>query len=348
MVLLAACSPGLDGPASQQRDDTGGCHACGCPGSPIIIDTAGDGIHLTGWEDGVVFPLAGPGQIWQWAWTLTGTDDGFLARDANLDGELDGSELFGDASPQDDDGNPPNGFAALKRLDDNSDLVIDATDSAWVDLFLWVDVNHDAKLQAWERRSLDDVRISAISLSYGPVSILDKHGNELRWASQLTATGAVGRTAYDAWLVARPADASQGRASIQSVSWTCDAWSYAVRNIDSDDDGDEDDWIACDSRSAPGYPLNDIFGYRLVSAAAISDSYETAKQLAINDVNRVMNDFSDFPERKCSGMFNFTAGPAGDRYASPPYDEPGDENNPRVKCVSRTLGGGGTGGPVCD
>lgn len=71
-----------------------------CTGSPLVVDLAGDGVHLTGPDDGVPFALhAGiPGM---WAWTARGSDDAFLALDRNDDGLIgDGTELFGDGSIQ--------------------------------------------------------------------------------------------------------------------------------------------------------------------------------------------------------------------------------------------------------
>src|SRR5688572_21231410 len=66
-----------------------------CP-SPIIIDVAGDGVHLTPWQEGVTFELI-PGTTDSiLSWTERGSDDAWLAMDRNQDGIInDGTELFG-------------------------------------------------------------------------------------------------------------------------------------------------------------------------------------------------------------------------------------------------------------
>src|ERR1700724_4760001 len=79
--------------------------------SPIIIDTQGEGFHLTSAAAGVMFDIAGNGHTVQIAWTATGFGNAFLALPAQ-DGLIhNGKELFGNFTPQPASKNP-NGFLA--------------------------------------------------------------------------------------------------------------------------------------------------------------------------------------------------------------------------------------------
>jgi hypothetical protein len=65
--------------------------------SPIIIDTDGNGFHLTSAENGVRFDIMG--QPIQVAWTAPGSTSAFLA--LPHDGVIDsGKDLFGNFTPQ--------------------------------------------------------------------------------------------------------------------------------------------------------------------------------------------------------------------------------------------------------
>jgi len=65
-----------------------------CVGSPIIIDTDGNGFHLTSAENGVRFDINGTGQPIQMAWTAPGSTNAFLA--LPHEGVINsGKDLFG-------------------------------------------------------------------------------------------------------------------------------------------------------------------------------------------------------------------------------------------------------------
>src|SRR5579864_6636690 len=75
---------------------------CGCESpSPIIIDTTGQGFHLTSAQDGVVFDILADGHPIQISWTAAGSGNAFLALDRNHNGKIDdGNELFGNVADQ--------------------------------------------------------------------------------------------------------------------------------------------------------------------------------------------------------------------------------------------------------
>ena len=117
--------------------------------TPILIDAAGQGFHLTDPTHGVqfkFFPNKPPVQI---SWTDAESSNGWLALDRNRNGLIDNAtELFGNLTSQ-----PPsadrNGFIALAAFDDpqnggNGNGVIDSEDSVYDQLRIWIDKNHNA------------------------------------------------------------------------------------------------------------------------------------------------------------------------------------------------------------
>ncbi len=99
-------------------DNTGGTYFWNCGESPIIIDVAGRGFHLTDAANGVLFDFPENGQRTQVAWTDPQYGNAWLALDRNGNGIIDNAtELFGNFTPQPQTSNP-NGFLALGVYDD--------------------------------------------------------------------------------------------------------------------------------------------------------------------------------------------------------------------------------------
>ncbi len=95
---------------------SGAWQCSNCSGSPIVIDTKGEGFHLTNVADGVKFSFV-PGKPVQIAWADPAYSNGFLVLDRNGNGTIDdGTELFGNLSPQ-PPSKTPNGFLALAVFD---------------------------------------------------------------------------------------------------------------------------------------------------------------------------------------------------------------------------------------
>ncbi len=86
-----------------------------------------------------------------------GPEDGILCR-PNSDGSIDGTNLFGTATGHKD------GFEALRVLDKNKDGRL--TGSELDGLAIWMDKNSDARPQAGEVQSLQDLGITELSLSH--------------------------------------------------------------------------------------------------------------------------------------------------------------------------------------
>jgi len=171
---------------------------------------SGKGFGLTDAKDGVKFDMAGTGTPIQMAWIAPGADNAFLAL-PGADGLIhNGTQLFGNFTPQPLSATP-NGFAALAVYDDpknggNGDGVIDAKDAVFNSLRLWVDSNHDGISQASELFTLPELGVTAISLSYKADERTDQWGNVFRFHAQFNPgdPASVGRQAYDVFFVALP------------------------------------------------------------------------------------------------------------------------------------------------
>lgn len=123
---------------------------------PLQIDMAGDGFETTGLSWAVRFDITGDGQAEQVS--VATDDDAVLALDRNQNGRIDsGKELFGDQHGR------ANGYAELRRHDDNRDQVIDASDAIFsaLKLLRW---HSDGRQQLL---SLAEAGISALSLQEG-------------------------------------------------------------------------------------------------------------------------------------------------------------------------------------
>jgi hypothetical protein len=225
IALAAACS-------SEPQVDSIDQAVCNCEqtpapcccNSPIVIDVAGDGIELTSWTDGVMFAMRPEKPPGERAWTHEGSDDAWLVLDRNGDELInDGSELFGDKTPQPPppDGQLKNGFAALAEYDDNGDRVIGRNDKVFESLRLWQDRNHDGVSQPGELLTLSMVGIAGLSLDYVEDKRADEHGNAFKYRAAVHGTpgSTVGMTAWDVWLtgpIGKPKPGEQ--ASVRSGS----------------------------------------------------------------------------------------------------------------------------------
>jgi hypothetical protein len=179
--------PCLDATVPLATGPTGSDDAPSC--SPIIIDSLGEGFHLTSFQQGVVFDITGTGRPIQVAWTNPRFQNGFLALPA-ADGLVhNGKELFGNFTAQ-PRSQHPNGFLALAQFDKkdqggNEDGVIDNQDAIFAKLRVWIDDNHDGICQPKELHTLSELGILSIGLSYMESRRMDKYGNEFRYRGRL-------------------------------------------------------------------------------------------------------------------------------------------------------------------
>lgn len=180
--------------------------------SPIVIDTNGEGFHMTSAAEGVKFDFYGDGHPIQISWTARGSQNGWLAL-PDKDGKVTNArELFGNITAQYiSKYHPRNGFAALAVYDNpslggNANGIIDPGDAIWSKLRVWIDANHDGISQSDELHTLDSLGIGHIDLSYLPSPEVDKYGNSFRFKGDLAAARPdddVDRKIFDVFLVTK-------------------------------------------------------------------------------------------------------------------------------------------------
>ena len=129
-------------------------------GAVMAFDLTGDGLELTPAEqNGVYFDIDQDGFLERLGWV--GPQDGLLVLDRNEDGVInDAGELFSAWS-----GAYGGSLPTLASLDTNSDGVIDALDTDFEDLRIWVDQDQDGQTGVGEINALHRFGILSISLA---------------------------------------------------------------------------------------------------------------------------------------------------------------------------------------
>jgi Ca2+-binding RTX toxin-like protein len=150
------------------------------PVDPLVIDLNGDGVKLTGVANSTAFfDYAADGFREKTGWAAGG--DGILVRDLDSNGLIESlPELLATQTQ--------NVFQVLKTFDTNNDNKIDANDSIWATLKVWVDADGDGITDAGELKTLSSLGLTDISLNTTTVSQWD-NGNRIDAASTVTING---------------------------------------------------------------------------------------------------------------------------------------------------------------
>lgn len=139
--------------------------------SPIVLDFINVGMVQTidPSSSGVRFDLDNDGVNEQTGW-VDGSQAGFLALDLNGNGTIDsGAELFGQATKLGNGNTAQNGYEGLAMHDTNGDRFLDKKDAVFSELFVWFDKNSNGISEAGELKSLTEMKVSKIEISYKPV-----------------------------------------------------------------------------------------------------------------------------------------------------------------------------------
>lgn len=155
---------------------------------PLQIDLAGDGFETTGFSWSVRFDITGDGS--PETVSVAADDDAALAWDQNQNGRIDsGKELFGDQHGR------RNGFAELRRHDDNHDQRIDAGDRIFAALKLlrW---QHDGSQTL---QSLADAGITSIALQERDIDERSDQGDRISAEAAVSFADGRERRIADLW-----------------------------------------------------------------------------------------------------------------------------------------------------
>lgn len=169
----------------KQYIDAGNASA---PRDPLVLDLGESGIELTSIENGVHFDLDNNGFAELTAWI--GTEDGFLAIDRNGNGIIDnGGELFGDQVVLKDGMISSSGFAALADIDENDDGIVDVSDREFMNLYVWIDENHNGISESNELMTLSELDIVSINLNYTVADYIDSETGTIIAETALVSLG---------------------------------------------------------------------------------------------------------------------------------------------------------------
>ena len=178
---------------------------------PLVLDLNGDGVRLTDYGSSpVLFDIDHDGGSKEQTGWVDG-NDGIVVHDLNGNGAIDDihetlSEYYnGSVGVGGNTGSKPyaNGLAALKSLDSNADNAFTSADTAWTDLRVWVDADHDGTTDVGELKTFSELGITSINLSATNQSGLVRDGNEVLVSSTFVIDGQT-REALAANFLANP------------------------------------------------------------------------------------------------------------------------------------------------
>jgi hypothetical protein len=154
-------------------------------GSPLVLDLNNDGITSTFiYKTSTYFDLDNDGTRERTGWVQS--TDGLLVLDKNNDNIVNsGNELFGNYTKDSSGRYANNGFDALVKYDDNHDGMINSSDNVYKALKVWQDIDSDGITDEGELKTLSELGISSINLSYATVNALEER-NSIRETSTFT------------------------------------------------------------------------------------------------------------------------------------------------------------------
>ena len=148
--------------------------------SPIVLDLDSDGVSTTGLSDSsTFFDLDSNGFATQTGWISS--TDGLLAIDLNSNGEIDNStELYSV------DG--VNNTIDIDTYDTNTDGKLNASDTDWANIKMWVDANQNGFTESGELKTLSELNITELDLSFTSTDTT-QNGNWVGYTGSFTMNG---------------------------------------------------------------------------------------------------------------------------------------------------------------
>ena len=163
----------------------------------IIYDLNGDGFAYTPLANSKTYFDIDADKLAERTEWISGAD-GFLARDTNGNGKIDGQqELFGDNGGT-------RAYAKLAALDANGDKKITAADAGFSTLRIWRDANSNGKTDAGELKTLAQWGITSLSLD----DTMHPSGDKPSRASSAVANSWLEVDKLDSWYVGNGSPAS--------------------------------------------------------------------------------------------------------------------------------------------
>ena len=142
----------------------GGGNNCGCGRIPIILDLDGDGVELVSPDESSAFyDIHANGYRYNLGWA--GSDDGLLAYDKNLDGDIRERDEIAFA---DYVRGARTDLEGLRYFDSDGDGLLDGNDAEFGKFRVWQDLDQDGETDAGELRTLAEAGIESIDLDYAP------------------------------------------------------------------------------------------------------------------------------------------------------------------------------------
>jgi Ca2+-binding RTX toxin-like protein len=132
---------------------------------PIVLDLNRNGITSISMAASIaLFDYDGDGIKENTAWIESG--DALLVNDVNNDGIINNaSELFGNYTRNSDGSVAKSGYQALSYYDTNGDSVVDASDSRFEELKLWIDSDQDGVTDTGELKTLSEMGVTSLKLN---------------------------------------------------------------------------------------------------------------------------------------------------------------------------------------
>ncbi len=167
---------------------------------PVVLDLKGDGLEVSSVAGSDIGTVDGNGVVTRMSWV--GPTDGILVTDRDGTGRYNTTD---DISFVQDKPGATSDLQGLQAWDTNGDGVLNAQDSDWNKLKVWVDANQDGVAEAGEVETLAQTGVTSISLKetasgFDPSSTFDSY---YTGTASFTRTDGSTGTAYDEALARR-------------------------------------------------------------------------------------------------------------------------------------------------